>query len=197
MRLLKIKKYIPYLLHALIMCVAIIAAYFFLKPINNTTGLKIGLINVQRVRDQSNPFNQWQKALQEESSKAQEKFRLLEEELVKEYEILQEDQQKKKMKPDLLASRKQKLDEKALALEQQLQKERDELRQRFDQIVINIESTLDQIIQNYSKEHGIDLLLNTQIKDMYIALAGDMNLSHTEAIIEKLNEKIPTIKSIN
>lgn len=179
------------------MCITLVTAYFLFKPINNTTGLKIGLINVQRVRDQSNPFNQWQKALQEESAKAQEKFRLLEEELVKEYETLQEDQQKKKIKPDLLASRKQQLDKKALELEQQLQKERDELRQRFDQIVINIESTLDQIIQNYSKEHGIDLLLNTQIKDMYIALAGDMNLSHTEAIISKLNEKIPTIKSIN
>lgn len=195
--LLKLRPYLPYLLHAFIMGASIVVAYYVLKPTNDTTGLKIGLINIQRVRDQSEPFGQWQKALQEASTKAQERFRILEEELVKEYELLQEDQQKKKLKPDALAARKQQLDKKALELEQQLQKERDELRQHFDQLVLSIESTLDQIIQDYSKEQGIDLLLNTQIKDMYIALAGDMNLSHTEAIIKKLNEKIPNIKGLD
>lgn len=195
--LLKLRPYLPYLLHALIMSISIAVAYYVLKPHNYTTGLKIGLINIQRVRDQSEPFGQWQKALQDASAKAQERFRILEEELVKEYELLQEDQQKKKLKADVLAARKQQLDKKALELEQQLQKERDELRQHFDQLALSIESTLDQIIQDYSKVQGIDLLLNTQIKDMYIALAGDMNLSHTEAIIAKLNEKIPSIKGLN
>lgn len=195
--LLKLRPYYPYLLHALIMSISIAIAYYVLKPHNYTTGLKIGLINIQRVRDQSEPFGQWQKALQDASAKAQERFRVLEEELVKEYELLQEDQQKKKLKADVLATRKQQLDKKALELEQQLQKERDELRQHFDQLALSIESTLDQIIQDYSKAQGIDLLLNTQIKDMYIALAGDMNLSHTEAIIAKLNEKIPSIKELN
>lgn len=195
--LLKLRPFIPYVLHSLIMGIWVAVAYYFLKPVDNTTGLKIGLINIQRVRDQSEPFGQWQKALQEASAKAQERFRILEEELVKEYELLQEDQQKKKIKPDVLATRKQQLDKKALELEQQLQKERDELRQHFDQLLLSIESTLDQIIQDYSKQQGIDLLLNTQIKDMYIALAGDMNLSHTEAIIAKLNEKIPNIRGKN
>jgi Skp family chaperone for outer membrane proteins len=195
--LLNKKTYLPYLLHVLIMGISISVAYFLFNPFKHNTGLKIGLINIQRVRDQSEPFSQWQKSLQEASAKAQERFRVLEEELVKEYELLQEDQQKKKLKPETLIARKQQLDKKALELEQQLQKERDELRQNFDRLIISIESTLDQIIQDYSKEHGIDLLLNTQIKDMYIALAGDMNLSHTEAIIAKLNEKIPSIKGLS
>lgn len=151
---------------------------------------------MQRVRDQSEPFNQWQKALQSANLKAQEKFKSLEENLVKEYELLQEDQQKKKIKPDILASRKQKLDEKAQELENELQKEREQLRQQFDKSILSIETSLEKIVQEYTKENGIDLLLNTQIKDMHIALAGNSDLNHTEQIIKKLNEKIPNIKDL-
>lgn len=190
------KRLFPYIINFLAAIAVATLIIFFFTPKSSHTSLKIGLINMQRVRDQAEPFIQWQKLLQEESSKAQERFQTLEATLVKEYESLQEDQQKKKFQPEILAIRKQKLDKKAQELENQLQKERESLRHQFDKWLLSVESTLDKIIQDYSKAAGIDLLLNTQFKDMYIALAGDNSLNHTESIIKKLNETVKNIKEL-
>ncbi len=189
------KRFSPYIFHIILAATTIVAAYFVLKPHYKTTGLSIGLVNMQRVRSQSEPFLQLSKQVSEAHAKAQERFQTLEKNLRKEYEELQSLEQKKHTKTDVLATRKAGLDKKVAELEQQVQQERDSMNQKFERIASSIEADLEKIIREFSDKHKINLLLNTTT-DQAIALVADDSLNHTDAVIELLNKSIPNIQEL-
>ncbi len=190
------RRFLPYFFHIILAAVGITAAYFLLKPHYKTTGLTIGLISMERVREQAKPFQQLAKLVGEANAKAQGRIQELEKELRKEYTEFQVMQQKKNVKSENLAKRKDALDKKVAEIDQEFQHERDALNQKFGKIHMNIEEELEGIIRQYHKEHKIDLFLNTSTDKQLVALVADDQLNHTDAIIEKLNKRIPDIQKI-
>ncbi len=190
------KRFFPYVFHIILAAVGITAAYFLLKPHYKTTGLTIGLISMERVREQAQPFQQLTKLVNEANTKAQERIQTLEKELRKEYGEFQVMQQKKNVKSENLAKRKEALDKKVAEIDQEFQHERDALNQKFGKIHMEIEAKLAEIIHQYHKEHQIDLFLNTSTDKQLVALVADDQLNHTDAIIAQLNESIPDIQKI-
>ncbi len=191
-----LKRLLPYIFHILLACGTVLSAYFFLKPHYKTTGLTIGLVNLQRIRSQAEPFQLLAKQVTEAHTKLQEEFQNLEKNLHKEYEELQALQQKKHAKTKDLSERKAALDKKVAEVEQQVQQERDEMRQKIERIHKAIEDELERIIQAYRVEHQIDLFLNTTTNDQQIALVADDCLNHTDDIIEILNKITPKIEEL-
>lgn len=190
------RRFLPYLFHLILAATTIVAAYFILKPHYKTTGLTIGLVNMQRVRSQSEPFQQLSKQVAEAHTKAQEHFQTLEKSLRKEYDELQSIEQTKHAKTDALAKRKAALDKKVAEFEQQVQQERDIMKQKFERIHLAIESELEKIIREFTRQNKINLLLNTSSNEQEIALVADDSLNHTDAIIKRLNKNIPNIQEI-
>ena len=190
------RRFLPYFFHIILAAVGITAAYFLLKPHYKTTGLTIGLISMERVREQAKPFQQLAKLVREANAKAQGRIQELEKELRKEYTEFQVMQQKKNVKSENLAKRKAVLDKKVAEIDQEFQHERDELNQKFGKMHMHIEEELESIIRQYHKEHKIDLFLNTSTDKQLVALVADDQLNHTDAIIEKLNKRIPDIQKI-
>ena len=191
-----LKRFLPYIFHVILAAVGITAAYFLLKPHYKTTGLTIGLISLERVREQAEPFQQLSKLVNEANSKAHERIQILEKELRKEYNEFQVMQQKKNVKSEALAKRKAALDKKVAETDQEFQQERESMNQKFEKIHMYIEAELAGIIKQYHKEHKIDLFLNTSTDKQLVALVADDTLNHTDAIIERLNKSIPDIKKI-
>lgn len=191
-----LKRFLPYLFHIMLAAVGITAAYFILKPHYKTTGLTIGLINLERVREQAKPFQQLSKLVGEANAKAQERIQALEKDLRKEYNEFQIMQQKKNVKSETLAKRKAALDKKVAEIDQEFQHERDAMNQKFEKIHMHIEDELASIIRQYRIEHKIDLFLNTSTDKQLVALVADDQLNHTDAIIEKLNKSIKDIQTI-
>lgn len=190
------RRFLPYLFHLILAATCVVAAYFILKPHYKTTGLTIGLVNMQRVRSQSEPFQQLSKQVSEAHKKAQEHFQILEKSLRKEYDELQSIEQTKHAKTDALAKRKTDLDKKVAEFEQQVQQERDVMKQKFEHIHLAIESELEKIIREFTSQNKINLLLNTSNNEQEIALVADDSLNHTDAIIKRLNKSIPNIQEI-
>ncbi len=191
-----IKRFIPYIFHIILAAITIVAAYFVLMPHYKTTGLTIGLVNMQRVRAQAEPFQQLSKQVSESHTKAQEKFQALEKSLHKEYDELQALQQKKNTKTEELSKRKAAFDKKFAELEQHAQQERDSMNQKFQRIAAEIEAELENILLDFRGKHKINLLLNTTTNDQNIALVADDGLNHTDAIIGLLNKSIPSIQEL-
>ena len=191
-----IKRLLPYFFHIIIAAATVVAAYFFLKPHYKTTGLTIGLINMERVMAQAKPFQQLTTLELEANNKAQEHFQTLQKEVHKEYEELQTMQQKKNVESDALAKQKNSLDKKVAELEQQMQQERDRLHQKFGQIRMDIGAKLENIIREYRNKHQIDLFLNTSTDSQLVALVADDKLNHTDAIIELLNLSITDVNKL-
>lgn len=191
-----LRRFLPYLFHIILAAASIMAAYFLLKPHYKTTGLTIGLINLERVREQAVPFQQLAKLVSEANSKAQERIQSLEKELRKEYNDFQVIQQKKNVKADVLAKRKAILDKKVAEIDREFQQERDAMNQKFEKIHMHIEDILANIIRQYRTEYKIDLFLNTSTDKQLVALVADDQLNHTDAIIERLNKSITDIQKI-
>lgn len=189
-------KYYQYLFHILLAVITITLAYFVLKPHYKTTGLTIGLVNMDRVRTQAEPFQQLHKRDFEARAKAQEHLEILEKSMRKEYDELQLLQQKKHTKTEELAKRKAALDKKVAELDQHFHQERESIKQKFDRTFLSIENELENIIREYSKEHKIDLFLNTTMNAQQVALVANENLNHTDAIIKRLNKKILNIEAL-
>lgn len=190
------KRFVPYLFHIILAAVAIAVSYWLLKPHYKTTGLTIGLVNMQRVRAQAEPFQQLSKQIAQAHAEAQEHFQNLEKTLRKEYDELQSLQQKKNTKTEELSKRKAALDKRVAELEQHVQQERDSMNQKFERIALAIEAELENIIREFRSKHKIDLFLNTTTNDQQIALVADDSLNHTDAIIELLNKSISNIQEI-
>ncbi|MCE2715856.1 MAG: OmpH family outer membrane protein [Pseudomonadota bacterium] len=191
------KRQYQYLFHILITIVAIAVAYFVLKPHYKTTGLTVGLVNMDRVRAQAEPFQLLHKRDFEARAKAQEHLEILEKSMRKEYDDLQILQQKKHTKAEELAKRKAELDKKVAELDQHFHQERESIKQKFDRAFLAIETELENIIREYSKNHSIDLFLNTTMNEQQVALVADESLNHTDAIIKLLNKKIPNLEILN
>lgn len=191
-----LKRYTPYIIHVLIAVLTIGAAYFVLKPHYKTTGLTIGLVNMDRVRSQAEPFQQLHKQDFAARAKAQENLEELEKKMRKEYDELQVLQQKKNVKADELAKRKAALDKKVAELDQHFQQERDAIKQGFDRTFLAIESELENIIRDFCKTHKIDLLLNTTTHESQLVLVADDSLNHTDSIIQLLNKKVSSIQEL-
>ena len=190
------KDYRPYLVQVAFAVIAVLAAYYLLKPHYKTTGLTIGLVNMERVRSQATPFQQLHKQDFEARSKAQERLETLEKSMRREYDELQALQQKKHAKTDELTKRKLALDKKVADLDQHFHQERDSIKQKLDKNFLAIESELESIIRKFCKIHKIDLFLNTTNNGQEVALVADESLNHTDKIIELLNKKIPSIDKL-
>jgi Skp family chaperone for outer membrane proteins len=190
------KRLTPYVFHVVLAVITVTAAYFVLKPNYKTTGLTIGLVNMERVRSQAEPFQQLHKQDFDALAKAKEHLEVLEKCMRKEYDELQALQQKKHAKTEELAKRKAALDIKVAELDQHFHQERESIKQKFERTALAIESELESIIRNFSKKYKIDLFLNTATNDQRIALVADDSLNHTDDIIKLLNEKIPNIQEI-
>jgi Skp family chaperone for outer membrane proteins len=190
------KRFLPYLFHIILAATAIVAAYFLLKPHYKTTGLTIGLVNMQRVRSQAEPFQQLSKQVSQAHTQAQEHFQSLEKSLRKEYEELQSLEQKKHTKTEVLANRKAAIDKKVAEFELQVQQEREVMKQKFEHIHLTIEAELEKIIREFSKKNKINLLLNTSNNEQEVALVADDSLNHTDAIIDRLNKNLPNIQEL-
>ncbi len=186
----------PYVIHVALAVTTLVAAYCVLKPHYKTTGLSIGLVNMERVRSQSAPFQQLHKQDFDARSKAQERLETLEKSMRKEYDDLQTLQQKKHAKTEELTKRKLALDKKVAELDQHFHQERDSLKQKLDKNFLAIESELESIIRSFCKNHKIDLFLNTTNNGQEVALVADESLNHTDAIIELLNKKMPNIDKL-
>lgn len=192
-----LKRHYQYFFHIFIAAIAIAIAYFVLKPHYKTTGLTIGLVNMDRVRTQAEPFQQLHKKDFDARAKAQEHLEILEKSMRKEYDDLQMLQQKKHTKAEELARRKSELDKKVAELDQHFHQERESIKQKFDRAFLAIETELENIIREYSKEHKIDLFLNTTMNEQQVALVADESLNHTDTIIKLLNNKIPNIETLS
>jgi Skp family chaperone for outer membrane proteins len=190
------KRLTPYVFHVVLAVITVTAAYLVLKPNYKTTGLTIGLVNMERVRSQAEPFQQLHKQDFDALAKAKEHLEVLEKSMRKEYDELQALQQKKHAKTEELAKRKAALDIKVAELDQHFHQERESIKQKFERTALAIESELESIIRNFSKKYKIDLFLNTATNDQRIALVADDSLNHTDDIIKLLNEKIPNIQEI-
>ena len=190
------KDFRPYLIQVAFAVITVIAAYCVLKPHYKTTGLTIGLVNMERVRSQATPFQQLHKQDFDARSKAQERLETLEKSMRKEYDELQTLQQNKHAKTDELTKRKLALDKKVADLDQHFHQERDSIKQKLDKNFLAIESELESIIRSFCKKHKIDLFLNTTNNGQEVALVADESLNHTDKIIELLNKKIPNIDKL-
>jgi len=188
------KDFRPYLIQVAFAVITVIAAYCVLKPHYKTTGLTIGLVNMERVRSQATPFQQLHK--QDFDARSQERLETLEKSMRKEYDELQTLQQKKHAKTDELTKRKLALDKKVADLDQHFHQERDSIKQKLDKNFLAIESELESIIRSFCKKHKIDLFLNTTNNGQEVALVADESLNHTDKIIELLNKKIPNIDKL-
>lgn len=191
---MRFKQYLPYIFHLILAVLTIIVAYSILKPHYKTIGITIGLVNMDRVRTQAEPFLQLNKKDLAARAKAQEHLEILEKSMRKEYDELQMLQQKKRTKTEDLARRKAELDRKVAELDQHFHQERDSIKQKFNRTFLAIETELESIIREYSKKHKIDLFLNTTMNEQQVALVANDNLNHTDAIIKLLNKKIPNIE---
>lgn len=191
------KRNLQYIFHIFLAVATIVAAYFILKPHYKTTGLTIGLVNMDRVRSEAKPFQQLHKQDFEARTKAQEHLEILEKSMRKEYDELQTLQQKKYTKTEELAKRKVALDKKVAELDQHFHQERESIKQKFDRNFLAIETELENIIREFSKTHKIDLFLNTTMNEQQVALVADESLNHTDAIIKLLNKKIPNLQELN
>ena len=190
------RRFLPYLFHIILAATMVVAAYFMLKPHYKTTGLTIGLINMERVLSQAKPYQQLAELETIANTEARDHIQSLENDLRKEYDELQSMQQKKNVKSETLAKRKTALDKKVAELEQQVKHERDTLNQEFGQIRMAIGSKLESIIREFHKKHQIDLFLNTSTDNQLVALVADDSLNHTDAIIDLLNKSIPNIQEL-
>jgi Skp family chaperone for outer membrane proteins len=190
------KDFRPYLIQVTFAVITVITAYCVLKPHYKTTGLTIGLVNMERVRSQAKPFQQLHKQDFEARSKAQERLETLEKSMRREYDELQTLQQKKHAKTDELTKRKLALDKKVAELDQHFHQERDSIKQKLDKNFLAIESELESLIRSFCKKHKIDLFLNTTNNGQEVALVADESLNHTDAIIELLNKKMPNLDKL-
>lgn len=189
------KKFTPYFLHIVLALASIVAAYFLLKPHYKTTGLSIGLINMQRVQTEALPYVQLQKKAADASTAIQEKAQNYENTLRTEYDEFQSLQKKKKLKADDFSKRSADFNQKVADVEQSLKQEREETEQSCQRVLNGIEAKLAKIVTDFRKMKKVDLLLNTTNNYHEIGLADD-HLDHTDEIIKLLNEKIPSIEEL-
>ncbi len=149
---------------------------------------KVGLVNMTRVRSESKAFQDLQKEIDAAYENAKHESQKLEESLKKEARELKLKQSAKE-NAEKLNKMKQNLEKKVGEIEQKVQEKRLNLHKTFQQKTQELETKLEGIIRQYTKDQKINLLLNTQANDAEIALTADDHMNHTNNIIEIFNRE--------
>ncbi len=167
-------------------------------PLMKELGIRIGVVDIQRVRAESEPHRALRKFIEDRYSESNQLIFNSENELRQEHKNLR-NAEKIADKPDQdLIKKRQEFDKKVAELEQMVMQRKNALNDQFGEITQRIEAKLQDILNGLAEAYEADLIINRSVgSDMSIVLFASQELDITDKVIEKLDASLSQLSIPN
>ncbi len=172
-----------------------VAVAYFPKPYDvfdlaaptQSSGVKVAVIYAKRIKEESNPYKQFESYFESEREKMHQDF------LEKEVQLRDEAVRIKKLPT---RKNKQRLEvqklnkefqKKVMDLENGLQNQKEAFLKNANDITRNLQTFLDNAIEAVIKKHGFNIVLNAELDDKMLVMYADKKFDITDDVIKNLN----------
>lgn len=158
------------------------------NPASSITKQAIIVVNMQRVRNESEPFKHLSTFIEKRYTESNQQILNLESDLRQEYKKLRADEKLAQEDHDTLLQRKEDFDRRVSEIEEMVMRKKSDLNNVYLGEKEKIERLLQNIINDIAREHGASIVLNTSLgEDVLIVLFRSDALDVTDRVIKSLN----------
>mgnify|MGYP001291426446 CR=1 FL=1 len=152
-----------------------------------SAAVKVAVIYAKRIKEESNPYKQFESYFESEREKMHQEF--LENEIQLRDEALRiKKLPTRKNKQQLQVKKLNKeLQKKVIDLENELQNKKEAFLQKANDITKKLQTFLDSAIEAVIKKHGFNIVLNAELDDKMLVMYTDKRFDITDDIIKNLN----------
>jgi Skp family chaperone for outer membrane proteins len=155
---------------------------------------KLAVVNMNEIRDGSKVFQDFQKTVETEYKSFQSKVTEREGGLRERFEKIKAKEEKLQKTDESLEKDKEAFQKDLAVMEQDVQKEKATLDDRFKVIAADVEKAIKSVIEDIAKKHGYDLVLNTMFMEAPIVMHHHEGIDITKEVIEELDKKMPEVQ---
>ncbi|CAO5676109.1 MAG: hypothetical protein NEHIOOID_00642 [Holosporales bacterium] len=184
------KNYRVYAAIGLTFMVGLVAYRLFYSSSIHPQSVKIAVIYAERIKQESIPYQDFERFFNAEREKLHLEFVEKESNLRKDYES-QKAQKRDKKK---LEKSESDFHEKVRALDNEIIQRKDEFSKTMQINVEYLEACLKESIQDVVKRYGFNLVLNAEVYEKILVLYADKGFDITDEIIANLNRKKAVFK---
>lgn len=153
----------------------------------------IGIVNLSIIRNEGLAFKSFKELIESQYKLFHSQILEEETELRKSYEAIKQLESSSPKKTSELEKKRKEIDRKVLILEKTIREKKDKLNLSFTTIRNEIESTIQDIINDVAEKHNLNLVFNATIMDAPIVLYGGHELDITPYILEELDKRLPSV----
>ncbi|CAO4838242.1 MAG: hypothetical protein CNLJKLNK_00062 [Holosporales bacterium] len=186
----QLKKYSVYAAIGLTFMVGLVAYRWIYSSNIDPQSVKIAVIYAERIKQESIPYQEFERFFNTEREKLHLEFVEKEGSLRKDYEA----QKAKKRDKKKLEKSESDFHEKVRALDNEIIQRKEEFSKTMQENVEYLEFCLKESIQSVVKRYGFNLVLNAEVYEKILVLYADKGFDITDEIIANLNKKKTVFK---